>query len=235
MPRHFFEEDFVDVGEGPLACARGSYDGDSSARGFSIVELLVVISIIVVLVGILLVALSKAQQAGRRTATLSTMSAFRTACEEFQMRFGQYPGVIPESVLAQTDPCPISTTENAILHLLGGWRLQTPTSTAKEIADYNAFTGTVFTFNSTGGQYLLKFNRSEFGQGPYIDGKPYAPFLSIDDQSVRDMEGIQVGENVDEPLPDLIDGWGQPIVYVRRLRESGPRGDRGVFDIDRAW
>jgi type II secretory pathway pseudopilin PulG len=194
----------------------------SIAPGFSIVELLVVISIIVVLVAVLLVALGKAQESGRRTKTMATLTAFRTACEEFQLQFGRYPGVIPESVMAQTAACPISTTENALLNLMGGYRLQTPHSNQKEIDEYTNYDGVEFTFGSGNSEYLLKFNINDFGQGPYIDGKPYAPFLAVDDKSVRDMEGVQVDEDESNPIPDLIDAWGQPIIYVRQLRKNGP-------------
>ncbi len=209
----------------PLPHGRGLFGSVSFARGFSIVELLVVISIIVVLAGILLVALGKAQEAGKRTDTLSTMTAFRAACEDFQLRFGQYPGVIPESILAATIPCPISTTENALLHLLGGYRVLTPHSNAKEQQEYNTYKadhpgGLTIAFGNTG--YELYFSPDDFGKGPYIEGKHYPPFLAIDELNVRDTQGIQVGEDTGIAIPDLIDAWGQPIIYLRHLRKNGP-------------
>ena len=68
--------------------------------GFSLVELMVVISIIAVLVGLLLVALGRVRTAASITRTKNTMQQFAAACDQFQQEYGRYPGVIPEKVLA---------------------------------------------------------------------------------------------------------------------------------------
>ncbi|MEC8115267.1 MAG: prepilin-type N-terminal cleavage/methylation domain-containing protein, partial [Planctomycetota bacterium] len=70
-------------------------------RAFTLVELLVVIALIGVLAALLLSALSSAQQRARATQTTSTMEAFAAACETFFQDHGQYPGVVPEALLAQ--------------------------------------------------------------------------------------------------------------------------------------
>ena len=97
-------------------------------RAFTLVELLVVIALIGVLAALLLSALSSAQQRARATQTTSTMEAFAAACETFFQDHGQYPGVVPEALLAQdaeaNNGIPrISSLENALYHMMGGYLL----------------------------------------------------------------------------------------------------------------
>ena len=96
-------------------------------RAFTLVELLVVIALIGVLAALLLSG-SSAQQRARATQTTSTMEAFAAACETFFQDHGQYPGVVPEALLAQdaeaNDGIPrISSLENALYHMMGGYRI----------------------------------------------------------------------------------------------------------------
>src|SRR5262245_19778942 len=113
--------------------------------GFSLTELLVVIGIIVLLVGILLVALAKVRQRAMRAETEARMNQFGNACTAFEAEPGRYPGVIPDGELAAHEAangaCPISCTENALLHLMGNYRLLSPSDDpAGSIADdYDAF------------------------------------------------------------------------------------------------
>ncbi len=61
-------------------------------RGFTLVELLVVISIIAVLISLLLPALAKAKQAGLRMQTASNMRQIGIAFAEYANQYsGQYP------------------------------------------------------------------------------------------------------------------------------------------------
>ncbi len=194
--------------------------------GFTMTEMLIVIGLIVLLIGILLPAIAGVQRQARITRTTALMEDFASACAIFEQQHGVAPGVIPEDVLAN-DPL-ISGTENALLHLLGGYRLLRPTDgpTSDAFARYNApgdfesgATELVFT-GPNGATWRLKINLDFYGLGPVIDGKQYDPYFSPGAGDLVAVQG-QLGQN-QVPILDLVDAWGSPIIYVRRVRTVGP-------------
>ncbi len=201
-------------------------------RGFSMTELLVVIGIIAILAGVLLVALGGVRTRAKHTQTLSTMSEFAGACEAFQIEHGQYPGVIPDTVLAKAGAggsIQISGTENALLHLMGGYQVQTPFGVvdgADATIDppWTEDEGQrIICAEYTDDGWTLCVNINRIGEGPVINGKPYAPYYTPTESAV----GVAKGQwnqvmTANIKLPDLLDAWGQPIIYVRRARPVGP-------------
>src|SRR5262245_31946091 len=209
---------------------------------------MVVIGIIVLLVGILLVALAKVRQRAMRAETEARMNQFGNACTAFEAEHGRYPGVIPDGELAAHEAangaCPISCTENALLHLMGNYRLLSPSDDpAGPIADdYDAFYPTSseeIQIEGTLGTWKLKVKAipydvdgdgtpdasklAQLGEGPYINGKPYAPYFTPGPNDLAVAKG-QAYED-DTPslvIPDLVDAWGQPILFVKTSRERGP-------------
>lgn len=184
--------------------------------GFTLVEILVAIGIIMVLVAILLPALGKVSTKAKATSTMSTMNEFAKACDIFYTQFGYYPGIVPEAMLAATPTPPISGTENALLHLMGGAiRDDDPT--------YATAVGTAFIFGTTGttgtGQVRIKINPINIGRGPRIEGKQYDSFFAPKDAQLKIATG-QIGDELLQ-IPDLLDAWGQPIGYLRSSRPSG--------------
>ncbi len=198
----------------------------SARRAFSITELLVVIGIIVLLVGLLLPALSAAQNKARATQTVGAMEQFALACESFQQKFGYYPGVVPEDLLA-ADP-KISGTENALLHLMGGF--------VRQEDDPTLYTNTTggdwqeIVFGTGPSTYRIKVSKSRIGEGPVVGGQLYAPFFAPKGNELKPVPGQFLSSaTAADPfaddalaLPDVLDGWGQPIMYLRALRDTGP-------------
>jgi type II secretory pathway pseudopilin PulG len=209
--------------------------GRSRVRSaFTITELLVVIGIIVVLVGILLPALSAVRGKALMTSTEGTMREFSKACDIYHGDHGNYPGALPDDVVAGlSDPDRISGTENALLALMGGYRVVTPFTIAgsAEDLDYSAYISagaTEVVSPASNGGWGLAVMRSDIGQGPIVNMKPYSPYFSPSGSEVRRTLGQDTLTDADDPttdmynLPDLMDRWGQPILYFRASRNTGP-------------
>lgn len=190
--------------------------------GFSITELLVVIGIIVLLVGLLLVALGNVRDAAKGTATESTMNSFAAACDAFQLEHGFYPGVVPEQILAE-DP-QISGTENAMLHLMGGFVRRDDVSDDDWNNNYDAGEGWVqldFAHSGPNSPYSIKVNTREIGDGPVVNGTPYQPYFTPKETEFGRTVGEQLNEPANVQIPDVLDAWGQPIIYLRQARGRG--------------
>ena len=213
-------------------------------RGFTLIEIMVVIGIIALLIGILLPALSKVQERAKVTQTMGLMQEFAKACDAFQQEFGRYPGLVPEEILAN-DP-QISGTENALLELMGG-------GVRKNDVDKSLYTNTTSGFGGTdwieltfatgnaapNDKFYVKVNIGKMGEGPRINGKQYPPFFAPKAAELRPVEGQMFGktrtkgESAAGKMPDIVDSWGNPIIFLRAARNVGPlagsEDDRAQF------
>jgi len=199
-------------------------------RGFTLVELLVVIGIIALLIGLLLPAIAAVSTAAKNSKTDSILTEFGKACEQFQLEHGFYPGLVPEQALAAAaagGAAEISSTENALLHLMGGYMVDDGSpaylaATGREY-DFTAWNGPRFKVLS---DPALPGRPSQMGRGPVINGKQYPPYYSPGNDEFAIARG-QVGEP-DFQIPDVLDAWGTPIIYLKRARTVGPIvGDPG--------
>jgi len=204
----------------------------SASRAFTLTELLVVIALIVLLVTLLLGALSAVQSKARETRTLATMQAFANACDAFQQEQGFYPGVVPENIMASDADANssgisgFSGTENAMLHLMGSAVRQADVGTTEFNENYPAGDGwQTHLFHKPNNEiYPVKVNIGRIGDGPVINGKAYAPYFTPGEKEFGVAAGqlsVGIGPQT-RPLPDVLDAWGQPIIYLRRMRSIGP-------------
>lgn len=202
-------------------------------RGFTLIEIMVVIGIIALLIGILLPALSKVQEKAKVTQTLGLMQEFSKACEAFQQEFNRYPGLVPTDILANNPQ--ISGTENALLELMGGGvrKNDVDATTYNDVTmGYGAPEWKVLTFSITGqADFEVKINVGKMGEGPRINGKQYPPFFSPKANDLRPIAGQVFGtsrtlESTDNAnslfIPDLVDSWGDPIIFLLSARNVGP-------------
>jgi prepilin-type N-terminal cleavage/methylation domain-containing protein len=108
-----------------------------SRYGFTLVELLVVIGIIVVLIGILLPVVTAVQKSARAADSLAAISNLAKSIERYRQDFGAYPGAIRTSAFSvgtdgkATSDGPdtlggMTMTENMVLSLVGGWEPGNP-------------------------------------------------------------------------------------------------------------
>lgn len=204
-------------------------------RGFTLIEILVVIAIIAVLAGLLLAALSGVQKAAKRTKTTSLMQSFARACDEFALDHGRYPGLLPDSAIEEEatqvsqpiDITSITPTQNALLELMGGARVKnslSPTSVLKEYENFVSNATIVYSFTDplTNVEWDIAFDESRFGEGPWMNGRVYEPYFS---PKLSDLRFIPFANDPDVlekyTLPSLIDAWETPIIYLRAGRKSG--------------
>jgi prepilin-type N-terminal cleavage/methylation domain-containing protein len=193
-------------------------------KAFTLTEMLVVIGIIALLIGILLPALSRVQQRARKTQTENLMQGFLKSAEVFQQQFGFYPGIVPEAILAN-DP-KISGAENAILHMCGG--AITEDDPNWNVAPYNTWQQIDFNPPGGGTPFRIRVNVTKVGEGPRIAGVQYKSFFTAKADDLTAVPGQNLTTTSDDRyasdpfrIPDLVDSWGQPIIYMRQMRPSG--------------
>jgi prepilin-type N-terminal cleavage/methylation domain-containing protein len=187
-------------------------------RGFTLVELLVVIGIIALLIGILIPVVSRVRQAAYGANTRSLLQKISAACSSYQLTFNAYPGIMPNAYFPGavgsffTDPSykNFTQSEDLVVSLAGGLKTD---ATGK------------FDFDATYlGQGPTNFN-------PLNPGKAHSAFISADpnDLSPKDAAGhytIATNNELnqpfvqDSPAPEFMDKFPdpRPIIYVRANR-----------------
>ncbi len=188
----------------------------------TLIELLVVVSILAVLMGVLVPAMSGVRNSARRAQTAVLINTVSNAASQFRQANRRMPGVFTQEELAS----PANTTgftqmESAILDLAGG------ADPVADIGDARVFeivlnnkavrVNTRMIASSQGPGYLpLTLKGMESGV-PEANG--LAPARPGVDQVVDQSRGT-AGKLA---MPDILDSWGRPILLWSRNEYAGER------------
>ena len=195
---------------------------------FSLIELLVVISIIAILIAILLPAISKIIAEAHGTATQEEMSAISSACLSYEATFNAYPGPFSEADISQqlvkdSSGNVITGTQNMLIGLMGTMYTTPPhapgagTPTLPADAGYDTINDngtTVYVTNPLGSGPIDYGNggvqKASFFNPQSVDLLPEPP-------SWATSASVTAGSAATW-LPTLYDAFpdGLPILYYRR-------------------
>jgi prepilin-type N-terminal cleavage/methylation domain-containing protein len=198
--------------------------GTSRSRpGFTLVELMTVIAIIVLLIGILIPALSSARKQAKQTATAGLIKSIGSGCEMFRGDFKQYPQSRGRNPFeAASEDISLMGAQWLALQLMGAdgsgivdWRDVKNDSNDDKVIDQEDWND----------WYALDPSRQYTRMGPYaeVDAKSMRTVWSLQQESSE----LADVEFVPEPLADFVNDWsngrvpffmdafGYPIIYYR--------------------
>lgn len=179
-------------------------------RAFTLVELLIVISIIAVLLAILFPVLGKVQSAAKKTATETLIRDVRTSIETFRTDRGRLPGYFGATAMGKSsnEMRGFTTAENMILELSGGVFEGANPSDGTDV-----MTG-VGPGSSSGEQVDVDLGVIGASDGP--------GYLTLKQDILRPIEGqVSATDEYEAGLlvrgmPDIVDPFGQPIMIWRQ-------------------
>jgi prepilin-type N-terminal cleavage/methylation domain-containing protein len=202
------------------------------SRGFSLIEMLVVIGIIVILIGVLIPVIKSVRENAWNADTQNLISQIVSASTRYYQDFNAYPGVFSNTEIVQAgrwvdfdtgtnkgtietpspggdDEHPITMAENLTLSLLGGLRWN-------------------------GSTYEYDLSSSLQAQGPVslnaANPKRYPAYMNVREGNIsegylsKDSRNPQPGVE-DTVIPEFMDTWPdgskRPIIYVRARSGAG--------------
>ena len=153
--------------------------GGRAGLGFSLVELLVVISIIGLLVGLSSVAIPKAMESGRKAKAKGDLTAIVAAVKAYKQEYGQWPAT--ESI--STD----SAGEFGAWYGPSKWATDTGLSRGKDLmkilSGQNIGTGLGATWPRPMNPKLIRFLEGAQSDGTFLDpwGKQYCVKMDVNE------------------------------------------------------
>lgn len=209
-------------------------------RGFSLVELLVVIGIVGLLIGILVPTISVALKKGKRATAAAQLQLIGTALEAYKGDFGDYPRVtdFPALVLAADDNRVLNGAKVLAKALIGPGA-ENPTGAPPFVNGEDGSDGPGFRI------------RRLRGPGPdgvagnaddRLNGKVWGPYLPADKFKLRDPDD-PTNASASPARAAMLDGNDKPILYfpartpkpdVRVATNFADRAEASLFDLNDA-
>ena len=186
-----------------------------SRRAFTLVELLVVISIIALLVAILLPALNGARLAGRKAGTQNMMTALNNAASSFSNDNGsRMPGYFSPSQMGHSDNenAGMSAMENVLVEL-GGTDVilgQYSDNDAQGQIDDDAGIISLAPFDNSQDNAIVVNTKLIGSSGAYF--APDSDFLATMDHTTGQQSPGGEKPNGQHLMPDLVDSFGTPLL-----------------------
>jgi type II secretory pathway pseudopilin PulG len=181
-----------------------------SARGFSLMELLTVLFIIVLVMGILLPVLGSARNSARKAATQSRLSDVDRAAGQFVLdNRDRLPGYFSVSDMGSNDNGQrgFSAMQNMLLDLAGG--------ITQASANGETILANVGPLGSASGQVTVDITKIGAGAATPNAGRAGAYLrMGADALVAQDKPGATLGSATDEHrrIPTLVDTWGNPVL-----------------------
>lgn len=171
------------------------------ARGFSLVEMMVVLLILAVVLGIIIPALGYARNTARKTATNALMNQLATSSASFQLDERKLPGYFSPRDMGNTANATsegFSSMSNILLDLAGG-----------RVSTSNATPSTIEVGPHAGARVFVA--PEYIGGSSQAAGAVSKAYFRPDAKNFVVVAG-KAGSNENNQLPELVDLFGAPIL-----------------------
>lgn len=191
--------------------------------GFSLVELLVVLAIIVLVISIIVPALGRVRSAAKKQDTKSRNAELGKAIELFNLDNKRLPGYFTQAEMGMADNVTrgFSQSQNVMLDLAGGVTTEPVGTGVVSAGPMNDATKRVnVAVNIIGGTLSTSSSSSAAGLNK-------AAYYTPGDKYYKLQDGVYGGERegVAEhaQIPEVVDAWGAPVlVWMQNSVASGP-------------
>jgi len=158
---------------------------DKNARGFSLVEMLTVITILVLLIGIIAPSVNNAMKVAKMRKTEAAISMLSTACEQYKMDFEEFPP--SEITIADIQMGSVGEGKEIIVLLLTGYAGDGSSSAIPDTGNFDDDDG-----------------KTGFGFRTVTRGQVYGPY-----------NGAETLNTSETSTPVFKDAFGNDILYYR--------------------